>query len=362
MKVKCPISHVTYKTADLLGGSFTAPHPILSQTVTFKELKVTYLARWAAGTLDETDTHLLGTALLLKLPIEGKVEMPLVSPKNFHAFWQDHMERLAKTVEFLEGREFTHLPKLRIHNESITSLKSHLTTLMDAARSLWSPISEEARRRNTRLANDKTISLLELNSAIISSRSRAADGYDEIHEKDTVDEILNRGLKGSPLTRSEARKFPTLIANWAAEVGEFPTAMVTLESGKKVSIAQHWKGIIEQAFQKDAVVSILSSDVNIGDVTELLEHCYTEIPAGTLHASELFKKLEVLREVLDEFKSEGAPPKPAVFTGTQDDLLAAISGESTEVSVQISPKEDGLTAAQRLAVKMAALKAKKQGN
>ena len=303
MKVKCPISHVTYKTADLIGGSFISPHPILSDSITFSQLKKTYLARWAGGLLDPIDTHLLGTALILKLPIEGKIEMPQVSPANFLPFWQNNLEKLARTVEYLEGREFKHLPRLRISEESLNSLGANLTALMDAARSIWTPISEEARRRNAKLATDKTILLAELNSAISANRTaRLEDAYDSVHAKDSVDELLMRGLKGSPLSKTEQRRFPYLISEWAANVGGFPTAMVTLLNGKKVSIRQHWQGIIEQAFQKDALVSIISSDVTTGDVIELLEHCYSEVPTGTIHASELFKKLEVLREVLEEFR------------------------------------------------------------
>ena len=352
MKVTCPISHISYRATGMACGSIIAPHPLLNSAIPFKELKATYMLSWAAGKLTATETHLLGTALLLKLPIEGTPQLPELDVETYSAFWAVHIERLARTVEYLDGRDFKYLPKLRMTGESISNLQSSLTAIMDAAKTLWTPTSEEAKRRNSLLATNPTIALKLLNSRQELTRSYSDNSNDAIHAAATVEEILNRGLKGSPLTRKEQKTFPALIANWAAQVGSFPSAVVTLDTGKKVSISQLWKGIIEQAFQKDITATIFTSDTNIGDVEELLEHCYTEVPTGTLHASELFKKLEVLKDILDEFKGGDKP-----IQASDSDLLAMLEDAPAPV---VTTSDDGLTAAQRLAVRMAAMKAGKK--
>ena len=339
MKVKCPISGVTYQTSLPSNGFTIHPHPIFSVPAT--KLITTYLEDWSAGSLSSEETHLLGLALISKLPIAILPSLSQDSAMLFNPFWQRHMEKIAKLVTRLEGKSFSSLPKLAISEENLANLPHWIETLHTEVSILFSPISEEAKKRNkafyvNMILGDDTNPLAGLDSA-------------------DIDALMLRGLKGGSLSSRESKAFPSLIASWAANVGEFPQAYVTLESGKKLTISKHWQSIIIKAFQKEGIYSILSEEVTLADIEELLEHCYTEIPVGTIHASELFKKLEYIKEILEEFRQD-SKPKPAVpkFKGSHDDMVSLLC----EDSPSDEPKRV-TNASKILAERLAAIRGKK---
>lgn len=227
--------------------------------------------------------------------------------------------------------------------DTLDCLPHWIDTLHTEVSLAFSPISEEAKKRN-------------------SLQYRMAAESKGTYSQEEVDSIVMRGLKGGLLSPKEARTFPQLMAQWACNVGEFPTAYVTLEDGRKIVIAQLWKDIIEKAFSKDGIYEVLSGDVTLADAEELLEYCYIEIPVGSLHASVLFKKLEEVREVLEEFRSGPKKPvlKPAEFLGTEDELLSLLADESK--APQSNPHQgsgETLSPSQKLAIRMNAIRSAK---
>lgn len=356
MKVKCPITGIIYTVDSPNLGKSIAPHPILSQYLYCSDLVSQYLEPWAAGELSPTETHLLGVAFLMKLPLEGTPLLPDLTPAEYLPFWNKYLERLAKLATRLEDKSFDLLPKIRVTPENFAHLPHWIDDLHTEVSILFSPISERAKKLNR--GSYKT-AILDSDNAPLN---RGA------YSQQDIEQIILRGMKGSILTPKESKIFPQLVAEWAESVGEFPTSYVTLESGKKLQINELWKDIIIAAFSKDSLNAILQGEATLADADELLEWCYTEIPPGSTQASILFKKLEVVVEVLEEFR---ATPKPAKFQGTQDELLALIadpslserrspSGErvtSPSKSPDIFNQDDGLTFSQRLAIKVAQAKA-----
>lgn len=359
MKLKCPISGLTYQSEDNLPGCITQIHPLLSEFTSPSYLAETYLPLWAAEQLDDSQTHLLALAFLMKLPLVSVPILPHASIAAFLPFWNKHMEKLAKIACKLEDKSFTQLPKLRITPDSLQFLSNQIDDLWTETNILFNPISEKARKLNK--ASYK--------SAFLDSMEAAPQIG--IYDKDEINSIILRGMKGSPLSLRESKAFPQLVANWAASVGNFPLAYVTLESGKKVTIMEVWKNIIISAFSKDGIYRILEDNVTLADCEELLDHCYSEIPVGTLHASELFKKLEVIQSVLEEFRSLGKPQKieKPKFDGTEAELLELLgTGEAGPVQAVPSDSSDSslsandnftdsnMSLSQRLAVRMAQVK------
>lgn len=340
MKVTCPISGIAYTVLSAFKGSCKHPHPIFSETNTVSYLISNYLEPWSEGVMNEEDTHLLGLAFLLKLPVSTIPSLPASACQTLSPFWAKYLERLAKLATKLDGKDFKKLPKLAITLENLPNLPHWIDTLYTEVSLAYSPISEEAKKRN-------------------NSRYRSTTEEQGTYSPEEIDSIILRGLKKSPLSAKESRTFPKLIANWACNVGAFPTAYVKTEDGRKIVIAELWKDIIEKAFSKDGIMEVLSGDVTLADAEELLEYCYCEIPAGSTHASFLFKKLEEVREVLEEFRSEGRPQvvKAEVFKGSEDDLLALLAGESNQTKPNQAEGET-LSPSQKLAIKMAAMRSK----
>jgi hypothetical protein len=119
MKVTCPISGVNYDVSFPQAGISVAPHPLLSPTISVKVLTTTYLQQWAAGRFNQEETHLLGMAFILKLPLEASPVLGKRSAEQYSAFWAKYMERVAKLAKRIDGkldgnsRLFKNLPTLR---------------------------------------------------------------------------------------------------------------------------------------------------------------------------------------------------------------------------------------------------------
>lgn len=352
MKVTCPITQVSYlvspPSSSPAGCKVSHPHPILSSSIPVSALLATYLEPWAAGQLNPEETQLFGAALICKLPLARTPHFP--SPEVMAPIWAKYLERLTKLALKLEGKESTLLPHLSITPETISSLPGMIDTLFTETNILFSPISEEAKKRN------KQYQINLILEAEVSTNQMT---------QEEIDSLILRGLKGSNLSATESKKFPKLMASWACSVGEFPTAHVTTESGRKIRIDTHWKSIIVSAFSSDGMHAILSEDVNLGDIEDLLEHCSTEIPVGTIHASQLFKKLETLKEILEEFKGDlkhdSIVPR---FKGTKTELANLLLEDDSPAPV-IKRDSNGInyqnsSPSSILAAKLAAIRGSKK--
>ena len=80
--------------------------------------------------------------------------------------------------------------------------------------------------------------------------------------------------------------YAKILADWAAEAGEFPTFPVALAGSGVTSCSEYWKGIIIKCCKSEAIFSILASDLE-----ELIQHCEDNIEHGSIYAHTLMELL-----------------------------------------------------------------------
>lgn len=343
MKVHCPITGLSYEVfSEVEDLHASAPHPVLYSAC--KVLNASFLPTFAAQSLSSENTHLLGMAYLLKLPIVSVPSLESDAHQKLHTFWLTHMEKLAQLATTLEGKELgKHYPRVRVSTDNLANLKHWLEDLDVMWKSRSTPISEAAKKLNS-----------QSHISIQISPTRNTDAQKEIEA------LILKGLRGSMLTRKETAKFPEVITKWVMNVAPFPTAKLTLLDGKKTTISEHWQHMMELAFSKDGALDLLCENVTPGDLEELLEHCYENIPVeiGTM-ASLLWKKLEAVKAELEEFKASGTlptktakTPKIPSFKGTNEELLALLIDDEKEVTFTKPATDTGLSLKEKLALKL----------
>lgn len=366
MKVSCPLSGLTYEVSFPHWGTSTAPHPMLSMSAA--SLTSSFLELHSAQQLSSELTHLLALGYLTKLPLVSFEPFTSKAHETMHSFWLENMERLARIANRLEDKKFHRtLPTIRISQDNLRNLKHWIEDIEGVLAGLSISIDSDKVRK--------------INSA--SFKAELADKLDssksiEFYSADEIQELILRGLKGSILTKKEAKAFPTLMADWTRTVAEFPSTKLTLPSGKRTTISSYWHTLVEAAFSKTGLLELLTEDVNIADIEELIEHCYEHVSYDySVHASSLWAKLEELRNSVQSYKDNPTgkvrAPKVPTFKGSTADLLALLGEtpvetmapqgpEDSTVSILLgdspatttsAPHPSGLTLQQRLALKLA---------
>lgn len=323
MKMKCPLSGISFQFSSFQTLEVKQLHPLFSCKP--KEVIGTYLAPALSGKLVPHEVHLFGTFLLSQLPVErwDRPLLDLASLEYWETFWAKHLEKLSSAILRIDGKEISRLPVFAVQcrasseGQPLGNMKDWLTELHLRIAEYYEPISDEAKKRNKVF--------------------RAELGETQYVTEEDCNRLIEKALRGSLLNDREKQKFPGIIASWAARVGDFPTAYFQKESGEKVVLAHFWKGIIQAAFDLDprsmGVASLLSDGVTVEDLDELLEHCQTNIPIGTMQASALFRELEKVKEVIEEFRPSGAGS-----TRNLDISIAILSQkEITDILHEVSP-------------------------
>lgn len=287
MKLICPLSGIRY-TATYGLGSGTAPHPVFYLPAT--TLLSDYLPAWVEGRIQDTETlHLLGCALLHKLPIQWETACT-ATPQT----WARNLEKLAAVVATLDSTITENIPKYRIlqHSASLENLDQYLIAVTGA---IW----EQSLPDGDEYVPEHLI--LEAEAELLANLRRTFD-------------------------KTAQTSLPKQMADWAAMVGDFPAGEFTNSQGESVTIKSHWHNIIHATFSSSDYISLITSDITYADVDELVEHCETNITFTTLHGTVLLKKLRAVRDVLDEFKSPA--PAHTITVEVADDLAATLLGES----------------------------------
>lgn len=113
------------------------------------------------------------------------------------------------------------------------------------------------------------------------------DGYKSAHDLSKLNKregALERLIKNPHKSLAD---FAHPLADWAATAGSFPTSMVQNPFTKmSIPLAEYWKILIIKCANNIDLFSIHSADL-----AELIEHCETEIPHGSIHAHHLMKAL-----------------------------------------------------------------------
>lgn len=332
MNLSCPYSGLSYSIPEYkFKRKVSVSHPFLS--LDLNDVMGMMLPRFAEDDLTGEELHLLGTYFLTKLPIESW-GFPLLdkAPLTYWTpFWLKNLEKLATTVKRLSGKKPKNLPTFRLICDSLddsinplSQLSEWLNTANSCISEYYSPITEEALKRN------KTF--------------RANLSEEQFTSEEQCKAVIEKILRGSLSTPREKEKFPELIANWAAQVGDFPNTIFRTTSGERKTLRNFWKEIIRNAFDLGTsgrgYSSILTSDVSIADLDELQEHCMEHIPSGTLHSRALWEELGKLKEVILEFKTPARNSDLSIEVLSSGDLASILEDVSHVAPVLTKENDD----------------------
>lgn len=262
MKVFCNVSGVTY-TTNIGLGNFTAVHPTLSLPIS--ELRkigadqLTYRLKNKDSVQWKANTYLYLLSWFMKLP-NIEVRNTIDFNDCFHILVANQ-EQLIRTV--LEVDKFKHkvsFPAIVVSKDSpLSLLKGWLET--------YEELIELSRVR-----------------AAESNRQRTARELDE--KLDSITDIF---------VQDKVKNNASLIADWANVSSKFPSGVSVL-----------WKDIIIAILRNNAK-KLLSLDVTLADIDEIIEHCEDNIPHGSYHANILMTSLrsaEGLMNTLPEYRAK----------------------------------------------------------
>lgn len=331
MKLLCPLSGIRYEVGTFKLSNYKeqkVPHPFLSFPL--NEVLGSCLPRFANESLFEEDLHLFGTYLISKLPVE-RWGNPLLEKESFSywtPFWLSHIEQLASTVKRLDGKKPKNIPTFNVFSEGETHPLSNLKEWLKEANlcinEFYAPISEEALKRNKDF--------------------RANLSEEQFSSEAQCNAVIEKILRGSLSSPREKQKFPELISNWAAKVGDFPNSVFRDSKGNRSTVRTFWKQIIQDAFDLGAngrgYSNILTSDVTIADLEELQEHCMENIPAGTLQSRALWEELGKLKEVILEFKSPSRSSDLSIEILSSQDIESILGEVSHIVPMKNQENDD----------------------
>lgn len=343
MKVTCPISGIQYSISQPVRGHAIAPHPMLAESIKVAQLAEWYVEDWVAGNLDEMLAHILGVALLAKLPVDSicltgltNADLPKLSK-----LWSGSIEKLLKLASRLEGRKskISRLPSFTANLETISNMPEWLKELESELNYASQPISDKAKELNRQSYSVKVDTG--------ASSARLLDGEE-------VENLVMRALRGSLLSTTEGRALPVVLSDWALRVTDFP---------------QHsrirWQKVIQTIFNVDYINMLLMDDVKLEQVKALEEHLMLNIPSfavGSSHQALLMKRIAEVIPVLEDFS-------PAVSSRKKFDmgeLLNALDGSSEATSGAKAPSgaratngTKSQTLAEKLAARMLAASAKR---
>lgn len=331
MKLLCPLSGIKYEVGTFKLSSYKeqkVPHPFLSFPL--NEVLGSCLPRFANETLFEEDLHLFGTYLVSKLPIErwGAPLLEKEAISYWTPFWLAHIESLAATVKRLDGKKPRNLTTFNVITDDgiapLSNLKEWLASTNTTINEFYSPITKEALDRNKVF--------------------RANLGEESFSSEAQCNAVIEKILRGSLSSPREKQKFPELVANWAAKVGDFPNTVFRDSKGDRKTIRSFWKQIIQDAFDLGAngkgYANILTSDVTIADLEELQEHCMETIPSGTLQSRALWEELAKLKEVILEFKSPSRASDLSIEILSSQDITSILEEVSHVAPIKNVENDD----------------------
>lgn len=269
MKLTCPKSGIRYTVSEGF-GSGRAVHPVFQWKLEY--LISSPLEAALAGRVSNVDLHLLGSALINHFPLTEWTAQ-LDSPATLAPFWKSYIARIARLATRIPAYDPALLPQYAINKrtKSLHSFPDYIETL------------------------EAICNAHEFSPASINRNKHAVQYSQYLNDK------ILQILRTTDSVHRERKKLPGLIAVWAASVGKFPSFAIQFQN-KQTSLADFWKHLIVLAFQENTVTGLLAADVKAADYFELLEHCQTNIPFGSLHIDVLIKKLQEAIDIIEEFK------------------------------------------------------------
>lgn len=261
MRILCAFSGIDFEVEHFPSylNSRESYHPIFD--IPQRKL-IPYLRKWSARELTDIDSYLLFLATLNSTEqIEFRV--PVYRSERTPQIIANNMENLFRVV-------------LRMNTIATPSVVF--------PRYVITPDTKDLRSIPYWLQNWNDI----YESFINGSRK----GYDD--RKLAQKEALLERLIRNP--HKEIKEYIGRIADWAAEAGNFPTFLtISRLNNEKMTCSDYWKQVIQACTTDVKALGIPKSDLE-----EILEHCETNIPIGTIHSHKLFK---LLRDTITKQKN-----------------------------------------------------------
>lgn len=252
MKILCSYSSVEFDCSHFPGTFYSSElhHPIFNLP---QKRLLSYTGKWAAGELTPTDSYLLFLALLHSSD-HIIFRIPVFRNEQTNSIVANNMEYLVRTV---------------IKLNTVTSPSTHFPHFV---------ISPE-----TRFLQNVHYWIETWDEKYKDSQSRRMREYDD--RKLVQREAALQRLIKNP--HRPIRDYASQLAEWAAAAGSFPTFLTKSPfNTSSIPLSEYWKAIISKCARDESLFSIPDKDL-----TELIEHCEDNIPAGSIYSNALFKLL-----------------------------------------------------------------------
>jgi hypothetical protein len=256
MKILCSLSSTEFN-CEHFPGSFTSReihHPIFSLP---QKRLLSYLGKWSEGGLTPTDSYLLFLALLKSSDlIEWRV--PVMRSADTDAIVANNMEALVRIL--------IKLPTI----PSYEDILPHYVISPD-----------------TRFLGNVQHWISNWRSCYEDYKS----GYKSAHESAIIIRRENALIRMIKSPHRKAQEWAPQLAEWAAVAASFPVFLTPSPFSSSPiptpkPLAEIWKEIICRCTRDEHIFSIPDSDLQ-----ELLTHCETNIPFGSIQSHALFSVL-----------------------------------------------------------------------
>lgn len=252
MRILCGISGINFTCEHFPGflQSRETYHPIFNMP---QRKLIPYSRKWSAGELTETDSYLLFLALLnstdlvdFRVPAKRTEHTPSIIALN--------MDPLLRAVWKISS---VNHPGILFPRYAVGPDTADLSTV-----EFW------------------INNWLEIYADFQAGARRDYDTRKRVQQEAVIERLIKNPHK--PISA-----YISQVASWAEVAGEFPIFTTTDRfTGSRCSCAAYWKECIIRAASPGMLLS-----VPLSDFEEILEHCETKIPIGSIFSNALFKVL-----------------------------------------------------------------------
>jgi len=261
MKILCAYSSLTISCDHFPGflSSREACHPIFHAP---QKKLLSYLGKWAGSELTPVDSYLLFLSMLRSTDLV-EFRVPATLTDKTHSIVAQNMEMLAKTISKMNTIQNPSVIFPRVAITPDTKDLSNVSYWIDS----WKQTYQD----------------------FLDGHISAHDSRKLILRESALERLIKNPHK--PLS-----SYASQIADWAALAGDFPTfSLKSPFNGESIYCSDYWKQIITKCAHEEQLFSIPRNDL-----IELLEHCETNVPIGSIFSNALFK---ILRHALDRQKN-----------------------------------------------------------
>lgn len=301
MKILCSLSGLDF-TCDHFPGTFFSKetyHPIFNLS---QHRLLSYAGKWGAGELTPTDSYLLFIALLKSTDrVDFRVAV-----------------RRSEQTNSIVAQNMEHLMKIT------TKMNTIANPAVLFPKYVVSP--DTCNLATVRYWLDNWYSCY---SDFQAGRVKDWDDRKLIQRENALDRLLKDHHKS---IKDKAGQ----IAEWASIAAEFPTGMTPnpwSRTGEQIALSEYWKLLIIKAASDYGLLGATKQIKD--DYAEMMEHCYCEIPQGTIRSHALFSILRGAMERQKNYLGFDLDTSKPKFTFLSDEPAKTDDIETVNLRVMI---------------------------